>query len=100
MIDKYKIKGSLEFYIIVINSCSEIGDWEFVCNMYDDMKRKGVVFDEVCLGIKFQNCMLLIFLNCLYYLIFILNVYVIIEVFKDENNYGSIFSFIYFYIFL
>lgn len=47
MVHKYKIKGSSEVYTIAINCCSQTGDWEFACNVYSDMTRKGVVPDEV-----------------------------------------------------
>lgn len=47
MIDTYNIKGSPELYTIAVNSCSHSGDWEFACKIYDDMKKKGVVPDEM-----------------------------------------------------
>jgi pentatricopeptide repeat protein len=49
MVHKYNIKGTPEVYTIAINSCSQIGDWEFACKVFDDMTRKGVVPDEVSL---------------------------------------------------
>jgi len=52
MIDMYNIKGTPELYTIAVNSFSQTGDWEFACNIYDDMKKKGVVPDEVCSGAK------------------------------------------------
>lgn len=53
MIDKYKIKGTPEVYTIAVNCSSQIGDWEFASNVYADMKRKGVVPDEVLLFYHF-----------------------------------------------
>ncbi|KAL5791128.1 hypothetical protein ACOSQ2_006016 [Xanthoceras sorbifolium] len=47
MIHKYNIKGTPEVYTIAVNCSSQTGDWEFACNVYADMKRKGVVPDEV-----------------------------------------------------
>lgn len=47
MIDTYNIKGSPELYTIAVSSCSHSGDWEFACKIYDDMKKKGVVPDEM-----------------------------------------------------
>lgn len=50
MIHKYKIKGSSEVYTIAVNCCSQTGDWEFACTVYDDMTKKGVVPDEMFLS--------------------------------------------------
>ncbi|KAG9145817.1 hypothetical protein Leryth_020862 [Lithospermum erythrorhizon] len=50
MIDEYDIKGTPELYTIAINSCSQSGDWEFACNVYNDMKRKGVTPDEMLIS--------------------------------------------------
>uniref|UniRef100_A0A6M2FD78 PROP1-like PPR domain-containing protein n=1 Tax=Populus davidiana TaxID=266767 RepID=A0A6M2FD78_9ROSI len=50
MVHKYNIKGTPEVYTIAINSCGQIGDWEFACKVYDDMTRKGVVPDEMFLS--------------------------------------------------
>lgn len=47
--DEYKIKGTPDVYTIAINSCSQTGDWEFALGVYNDMKKKGVVPDEVLL---------------------------------------------------
>lgn len=47
MIDEYNIKGSPELYTIAVNCCSQTGDWEFAISVYSDMKRKGVIPDEV-----------------------------------------------------
>lgn len=47
MMHKFNIKGTPEVYTIAINSCSQTGDWEFACSVYNDMKRKGVAPDEV-----------------------------------------------------
>lgn len=47
MIDKYNIRGTPELYTIAVNSSSLTGDWEFACNVYNDMKEKGVIPDEV-----------------------------------------------------
>ena len=49
MVDQYNIKGTPEVYTIAVNSCSQIGDWEFAYSVYTDMTRKGVVPDEVFL---------------------------------------------------
>ncbi|GFZ00402.1 pentatricopeptide repeat (PPR) superfamily protein [Actinidia rufa] len=50
MIDQYHIKGTPEVYTIAVNSCSQTGDWEFACSVYRDMKRKGVIPDEMFLS--------------------------------------------------
>ncbi|KAL8096830.1 hypothetical protein AgCh_030066 [Apium graveolens] len=47
MINKYNIRGTLELYTIAVNSSSLTGDWEFACNVYNDMKEKGVIPDEM-----------------------------------------------------
>lgn len=47
MIEEFKIKGTPELYTIAVNSCSENGDWEFACSVYNDMTKKGVLPDEV-----------------------------------------------------
>lgn len=47
MINKYNIRGTLELYTIAVNSSSLTGDWEFACNVYNEMKEKGVIPDEV-----------------------------------------------------
>ncbi|KAK1352318.1 pentatricopeptide repeat-containing protein MRL1, chloroplastic, partial [Heracleum sosnowskyi] len=47
MIDKYNIRGTPELYTIAVNSSSVTGDWEFACNVYNDMKEKGVIPDEM-----------------------------------------------------
>lgn len=47
MIQQYNIKGSPEVYTIAINSCSQTGDWEYACSVYNDMTQKGVLPDEV-----------------------------------------------------
>lgn len=49
MIHEYNIKGSPELYTIAVNSCSQNGDWESACNVYNDMNQKGIVPDEVIL---------------------------------------------------
>lgn len=49
MIDEYNIKGTPAVYTIAVNSCSQNGDWEFACSVYDDMIRRGVAPDEVVL---------------------------------------------------
>ncbi|KAK6916660.1 Pentacotripeptide-repeat region of PRORP [Dillenia turbinata] len=50
MIHEYNIKGTPEVYTIAVNSCSQTGDWEFACSVYNDMKRKGVAPDEMFLS--------------------------------------------------
>ncbi|XP_027355994.1 pentatricopeptide repeat-containing protein MRL1, chloroplastic isoform X2 [Abrus precatorius] len=50
MIQKYSIKGSPEVYTIAINSCSQTGDWEFACSVYNDMTQKGILPDEIFLS--------------------------------------------------
>ncbi|CAK7329569.1 unnamed protein product [Dovyalis caffra] len=50
MVHKYNIKGTPEVYTIAVNCCSQTGDWEFACRVYDDMTRKGVVPDEMFLS--------------------------------------------------
>uniref|UniRef100_A0A5B7AQ15 PROP1-like PPR domain-containing protein n=1 Tax=Davidia involucrata TaxID=16924 RepID=A0A5B7AQ15_DAVIN len=50
MIHEFNIKGTPEVYTIAVNSCSQIGDWEFACSVYSDMTRKGVVPDEMFLS--------------------------------------------------
>ncbi|KAK9287449.1 hypothetical protein L1049_015870 [Liquidambar formosana] len=50
MIHQYDIKGTPEVYTIALNSCSQSGDWEFACSVYNDMTRKGVVPDEMFLS--------------------------------------------------
>ncbi|KAH9605487.1 hypothetical protein KSS87_011863 [Heliosperma pusillum] len=47
MIDQYDIKGTPELYTIAVSSCSQTGDWEFACNVYADMKKKGIIPDEM-----------------------------------------------------
>lgn len=47
MIDEYGIKGTPEVYTIAVNCCSQTGDWEFACSIYNDMTSKGVSPDEV-----------------------------------------------------
>lgn len=47
MINKFSIKGTPEVYTIAVNCSSQTGDWDFACSVYADMKRKGVVPDEV-----------------------------------------------------
>ncbi|XP_074275484.1 pentatricopeptide repeat-containing protein MRL1, chloroplastic [Silene latifolia] len=47
MIDQYDIKGTPELYTIAVSSCSQTGDWEFACNIYADMTKKGVIPDEM-----------------------------------------------------
>ncbi|KAF3448989.1 hypothetical protein FNV43_RR09713 [Rhamnella rubrinervis] len=37
-------------YTIAANCCSETDDWEFACNVYDDMSRKGMIPDEMFLS--------------------------------------------------
>lgn len=67
MIHEYNIKGSPEVYTIALNCCSQTGDWEFACSVYNDMKKKGVVPDEVplFLNVIFQVAYLLFCnLNC------------------------------------
>ncbi|XP_028767985.1 pentatricopeptide repeat-containing protein MRL1, chloroplastic [Neltuma alba] len=50
LLDQYGIKGTPEVYTIAINSCSQTGDWEFVCSVYSDMIGKGVFPDEMFLS--------------------------------------------------
>ncbi|KAK7264209.1 hypothetical protein RJT34_31814 [Clitoria ternatea] len=50
MIQKYNIKGSPEVYTIAMNSCSQTGDWEFACSVYNDMTQKGILPDEIFLS--------------------------------------------------
>ncbi|KAI4318332.1 hypothetical protein MLD38_032055 [Melastoma candidum] len=47
MIDKYHIKGTPEVYTIAVNCCSHTGDWEFALKVYNDMRDKGVIPDEI-----------------------------------------------------
>lgn len=61
MIHKYKIKGTSEVYTIAVNCCSQTGDWEFACTVYDNMKKNGVIPDEVTiqqylLSFKYMLC--------------------------------------------
>ncbi|XP_039154970.1 pentatricopeptide repeat-containing protein MRL1, chloroplastic-like isoform X1 [Eucalyptus grandis] len=49
LMDEYKIKGTPDLYTIAINSCSQTCDWEFALSVYNDMKKKGVVPDEIFL---------------------------------------------------
>lgn len=49
MIHQYNIKGTPDVYTIAVSCCSQTGDWEFACSVYDDMTTKGVVPDEVLL---------------------------------------------------
>lgn len=60
MIHKYKIKGSSEVYTIAVNCCSQTGDWEFACTVYDDMIKKGVVPDEVICRQYLLTCKVLL----------------------------------------
>lgn len=55
MIHQYGIKGTPEVYTIAVNSCSKSGDWDFACSIYNDMKEKGVIPDEVCLFFEFYG---------------------------------------------
>ncbi|XP_015951896.1 pentatricopeptide repeat-containing protein MRL1, chloroplastic isoform X1 [Arachis duranensis] len=50
MLQKYNLKGTPEVYTIAINSCSQTGDWEFACSVYNDMTQKGVLPDEMFLS--------------------------------------------------
>ncbi|KAK3412640.1 hypothetical protein EUGRSUZ_I01366 [Eucalyptus grandis] len=50
LMDEYKIKGTPDVYTIAINSCSQTGDWEFALSVYNDMKKKDVVPDEIFLS--------------------------------------------------
>ncbi|KAL2925014.1 Pentatricopeptide repeat-containing protein MRL1 chloroplastic [Bienertia sinuspersici] len=47
MMDQFNIKGTPELYTIAANSCSQTGDWDFACKIFADMKRKGVIPDEM-----------------------------------------------------
>lgn len=47
MLHKYNIKGTPDVYTIAVKSCSETGDLEFALSIYSDMKKNGVVPDEV-----------------------------------------------------
>ena len=47
MIHESNIKGTPEVYTTAVNSCSQTGDWEFAHSVYNDMRKKGVVPDEV-----------------------------------------------------
>lgn len=47
MIDENNIKGTPEVYTIAVNCCSQNGNWDFACRIYEDMTRKGVSPDEV-----------------------------------------------------
>ncbi|GAB2225075.1 hypothetical protein Droror1_Dr00005860 [Drosera rotundifolia] len=47
LLHQYEIKGTPEVYTIALTSCSLNGDWEFACSIYDDMKKIGVVPDEM-----------------------------------------------------
>lgn len=62
MVHKYNIKGTPEVYTIAVSSCSQIGDWEFACKVYDDMTRIGVIPDEVslyiCIRLSFKYSLL------------------------------------------
>ncbi|KAF5727843.1 putative Pentatricopeptide repeat-containing protein [Tripterygium wilfordii] len=50
MIHDYNITGTPEVYTIAVNCCSQTGDWKFACNVYGDMKNKGIVPDEMFLS--------------------------------------------------
>uniref|UniRef100_A0A2P2LSH7 PROP1-like PPR domain-containing protein n=1 Tax=Rhizophora mucronata TaxID=61149 RepID=A0A2P2LSH7_RHIMU len=50
MLHEYNIKGTPEVYTIAVNCFSKIGDWDSACSVYDDMKMKGVITDEVFLS--------------------------------------------------
>lgn len=66
MIHQYNIKGTPEVYTIAVNSCSQVGDLEFALCVYGDMKRNGVVPDEV---ISFSTFLFFIFfLNGRYFI--------------------------------
>ncbi|KAK6916701.1 Pentatricopeptide repeat [Dillenia turbinata] len=45
-----QLRGTPEVYTIAFNSCSQTGDWEFVCNVYDDMTRKRDAPDQMFLS--------------------------------------------------
>ncbi|KAL9264743.1 Pentatricopeptide repeat-containing protein [Drosera capensis] len=47
LLHQYEIKGTPEVYTIALTSCSQNGDWEFACSIYDDIKKIGVVPDEM-----------------------------------------------------
>lgn len=47
MLQVYNIKGTADVYTIAVNSCSQTGDLAFALNIYDDMKRNGILPDEV-----------------------------------------------------
>lgn len=49
MIHEYGIRGTPELYTIAVNSCSQHGDWEFACCVYNDMLKNDVATDEVLL---------------------------------------------------
>ncbi|WOL09660.1 pentatricopeptide repeat-containing protein MRL1, chloroplastic [Canna indica] len=50
MLQEYNITGTPEVYTIAARSCSQTGDLEFALRIYDDMKRKGVIPDEMFLS--------------------------------------------------
>ncbi|XP_051146812.1 pentatricopeptide repeat-containing protein MRL1, chloroplastic [Andrographis paniculata] len=47
MIHEYDIRGNAELYTIAVNSCSQQGDWEFACCVYNDMLLKETAPDEM-----------------------------------------------------
>lgn len=47
MLHEYNIKGTPVVYTIAVSSCSQTGDLDFALSVYDDMKKKGVMPDEV-----------------------------------------------------
>lgn len=63
MVHEYNIKGTPEVYTIAVNCCSQTGDWDFACRVYDDMTRKGVVPDEVSLLIRLSLPLLKLFIT-------------------------------------
>ncbi|MBA0733146.1 hypothetical protein Gogos_017185 [Gossypium gossypioides] len=56
MMHKFNIRGTPEVYTIAVNCCSQTGDWEFACGVYNDMKKKGVAPDENLIGHHLPLC--------------------------------------------
>nr|UPT49114.1 pentatricopeptide repeat protein AaPPR357 [Agave angustifolia] len=50
MLHLYNIRGTPYVYTIAVNSCSQTGDLEFALSIYNDMKKNGVVPDEMFLS--------------------------------------------------
>lgn len=60
MLQEYHITGTPEVYTIAAKSCSQIGDFQFALEIYDDMKRNGVIPDEVIFHHQIRSCSLVL----------------------------------------